>query len=550
LSAPAIKTLTPRQEALKLTLKQVSLPWAIYIRVSTKDQGEKYSPASQRETLQRLAADLGVYVPENFILIDKKTGKTDDRPDYQRLMQLAKDTAIGGVLALELSRVGRNVVDAINFRKMLKREGSALAFAMQQFDDSPQGILMFNQFAAFAEYEAALIIQRTNKGRLQKAKEGKLISDPHTFGYLYHPATRLPGGKLRDGYCEAHPVEAEILRVQIFAAYVRHGSAYQVQKDLNAAGILTKRGNPWTIHAVCTVLRNRIYTGVYVTTIKGEDLKPVEITIRAEAGRGAPALISQALFDKAQVLLAKAADRAGRPPTESLLSRLIRCTCILPSGPPCLRLWVGHKASMRCTNKRDDGSGGKFCPSRQVAKSVIEPLVFNAVRDRIRQPETVYSLAREFHAATNSAKPEAVSIETRLARLKARYERTEAIVFADVPQRTRDKAAQQLKEIEQEQRALEVEASEADVVALPSRDRIMDTCERIGKGLDRLKTFDEKRTFVLQTVDRVETDGYDYAVYCRIELAPAGAASGGGKNSLVHVGPAEYFSFVIRGKVA
>jgi hypothetical protein len=66
------------------------------------------------------------------------------------------------------------------------------------------------------------------------------------------------------------------------------------------------------------------------------------------------------------------------------------------------------------------------------------------------------------------------------------------------------------------------------------------------KGLDGLKTFDEKREFLLKTVERVETDGYDYAVYCRIELAPA--ASGG--NTKLGYGQVDYFAFVIRGKVA
>ena len=111
-----------------------------------------------------------------------------------------------------------------------------------------------------------------------------------------------------------------------------------------------------------------------------------------------------------------------------------------------------------CNNKRDRRTWTKLCPSRQLLMSVMERLVLGGVCDHLRQPETVYRLAREYHAETNSAKPEILSVETRLARLKQRYERTEAIVFADVPQRTRDKAAAQLREIEKEQRALEVEA--------------------------------------------------------------------------------------------
>jgi site-specific DNA recombinase len=542
-SAP-MRVLTPRQESMKLTLKQVSLPWAIYIRVSTKDQGEKYSPASQRATLLRLAEEIGVSVPENFILLDKQTGKNEDRADFQRLMKLAIGKQIGGALVLELSRVARNVVDAIEFRKMLKREGAALAFALQQFDDTPQGRMMYNNFATYAEYEGELILQRTCKGRLQKAKEGK-IQDPHTFGYLYHPEVRLTGGKIQDSYIEPHPTEAQWV-VWMFEDYAKNGSAYGLQKRLNEAGILTKRGNPWAIPTVLKLLRNPIYTGDYVTTVKGEDFKPEEVKIET------PKLIDRALWNKVQVKLAEASKRAGRPPKHRLLAGLLECICILPSGKPCKRHWGGWwKGYYSCTNTYDHFTRKKLCiDSKPVRDTLMERLVLDGLRDKLRDPEMAYTLAKEHHAETTRAKSEGPSVDVRLARLKQRYERAEAIVFSDMPQRTRDKAAQQLKEIEQEQRALEVEASEAAVVVLPSKDRIVYTCERMRKGLDGLQTFDEKRAFLLKTVERVETDGRDYVMYCRIELAPADAAAGGRQKRKLDCGPVDYFAFVIRGKVA
>lgn len=547
MSAAAMRALTPRQESMKLTLKQVNLPWAVYIRVSTKDQGEKYSPASQRETCLKLASDLGVHVPESFILIDKKTGKNDDRPDYQRLMTLASGKQIGGVLVLCLDRVARDVVGAIEFRKMLKREGAALAFALQQFDDSPQGRMMYNQFATFAEYEADLIIARTSKGRLQKAKENRVNGgECHTYGFLYHPGVRLTGGKFQAGYIEPHPFEADVVNRLMFQDYAQHGSAFRIQMGLNKAGILTKHGNPWSNPSVLKVLRNRIYIGEYVTTVKGEDLRPESVPLTV------PAIVDRALFDKVQVMLATNRQRAGRPPKHNLLTGLIRCSCLLPSGELCKRRWtMWRKGFWYCSNTYDNRTRKKLCiHSRSIKVAKFDLLILDGVRDRLRDPETAYQLVREYHEElTRSDKPQGLSVEARLARLKARYERTEAILFADVPERTRDKAAQQLKEIEQEQLALEVEARENAIVALPSRDRIVDTCQRMRKGLDGLKTFDERREFLLKTVERIDTDGFTYTAYCRIELAPAGASTGR-RNSQLGYGQVDYCAFVIRGRVA
>ena len=542
MSATATRMLTPRQEAMKLTAKQVSLPWVIYRRVSTKDQGEKYSPASQLKTLLRLAEEISVNVPEKFILSDMKSGRNEDRTDYQHLLQLAKEKQIGGALVLELSRVGRSVADSLNFRSLLKREGVAVVFALQQFDDTPQGKFMWIQYAAVAELEADLILQRTSKGRLQKAQEGK-INDPHTYGYLYHPGVRLTGGRFQEGYIERHPVEADIV-VRAFNDYVQHGSVYGLRARLNADRIPTKRNILWSVPALLKLLRNRMYIGEYETTVKGEDL--VAQTVKFEI----LSIVDRALFEKAQVKLAQNRRRAGRPSKHYLLSSLIRCLCVLPSGKVCKRRWnVAWKGSYTCSNFYDERRC-RLCGSKPIRMERFDRKVFDAVRDRLRDPETAYRLAKQYHADADRAQSTAVSVETRLARLKQRYENTENKLLADVPQRTLDKLAQQLREMEQERMALEVEARESAVVALPSCDRVVDTCKRMYKGLDGLKTFEEKRAFLLKTVEQIETDGIDYTVHCRIELLPAKAASGGdGKRKLGHK-PVDYFAFVIRGKVA
>ena len=113
------------------------------------------------------------------------------------------------------------------------------------------------------------------------------------------------------------------------------------------------------------MMRNRMYTGKFTKTIKGEDLKPVVV----EMDKPELAIISQALFDKVQVMLAKHADRAGRTPTENLLSGFLRCACTLPSGKRCLRKYImNNKCSFVCTNRynqlipKDDR-----CPSHGVS---------------------------------------------------------------------------------------------------------------------------------------------------------------------------------------
>src|SRR5262249_52674027 len=126
-----------------------------------------------------------------FILFDQQTGKNDDRPDFQRGMELARTRKIGGMVCFCVDRAARNVVDAINLRKTLKKMAARLDFATQTFDDSPSGVLMYTVFSAFAEFEGQVILERTGNGRLRRVQgndreKPKLHSGGSVrYGYKY-----------------------------------------------------------------------------------------------------------------------------------------------------------------------------------------------------------------------------------------------------------------------------------------------------------------------------------------------------------------------------
>jgi hypothetical protein len=382
---------------------------------------------------------------------------------------------------------------------------------------------------------------------LKKAQQGKVNgAERQTYGYKYHHIARLPGGKIQDGYMEVDPFESDVVKRLIFEDYAEHGSAFRIQMALNRAGILTRYGNPWANFTVLKVLRNPMYIGEYVTTVKGEDFKPETHPLKV------PAIIDRALWEKVQVKLSQSTQRAGRPSKHNLLTGFIHCLCTLPTGIPCKRRWTMHrKGRWYCSNTYDNRTRQKLCIARPIHAALMDTLVLDGVRDRLRNPDLAYRLAKEYHAeTTRSDNPQGKSLESRRASLKARYKRAEDILFSDLPQATRDRAAGELRAIEQERMALEVEARESAAVALAPQDRITDTCRQMRKGLDGLKTFEEKREFIERTVDRIETDGVVYTVFCRVELAPANASSGAGGNGQLTHGQVDHFAFVIRGRLA
>ena len=132
----------------------------------------------------------------DYIFVDAQSGTNDDRPDLQRFLALAKTGKVGGVVCFVVDRAARNLSDALKIHRDLpKRMKAGLKFAQQNFDDTPAGILMFQVFAAFAEYECKIIAERTHDGTRKRILGigKKDLPRPHgPAQYGYHPEDGIP----------------------------------------------------------------------------------------------------------------------------------------------------------------------------------------------------------------------------------------------------------------------------------------------------------------------------------------------------------------------
>ena len=135
-----------------------------YARVSTKDQ----SYDDQIEALKEAGCER--------IFTDKASGKNTNRPGFEDLMntRLKGDT----VVITKLDRIGRSLQDLIAIVDGFNDGGigfKVLDNSKANIDTTtPNGKLMFTIFAAFAEYERGLILERTAKGRESARARGRL----------------------------------------------------------------------------------------------------------------------------------------------------------------------------------------------------------------------------------------------------------------------------------------------------------------------------------------------------------------------------------------
>jgi len=122
-----------------------------YIRVSR----DKQTTALQEDAMKREQCER--------IFVDKMSGKRFDRPEFLRMLDMARPGDI--IVVWRLDRLGRSLKQLIETVTMLAERGIELRSLKENIDTTtPTGKLMFHIVAAMAEFERDVISERTLAG--------------------------------------------------------------------------------------------------------------------------------------------------------------------------------------------------------------------------------------------------------------------------------------------------------------------------------------------------------------------------------------------------
>ena len=515
---------------------------ALYARVSTPNQHHEGTIVSQVKALKHyIEQQQWSILPAHEFLDEGISGARLDRPGLDRLRDCARRGEFDAVVVFSPDRLARNYAHQWLLIEELEKVHSQLIFLQNPFGDTPQGKLLTQMQGMMAEYERAQIVERTRRGRLEKARRGEFIPWAYRcYGYRYLP--KRPG-------CVPQVVieasEAEVVR-QIYRGLIEEElSCRQITKGLNQAHIPTPSGKNQVWHAA--TVRNILTHGVYAGQARYNYRQPVlpryrktqEQPLRSvKTGRSyrpeaewvwseAPAIIPEGWFEKAQLQLqrnAALAQRLYQPASRRYLLRtLVKCgECGLGMSGVCQ-----HTSSKQyeylyymCRGHHPLTCGRVSpCPSRRVRAERLDEVVWQALCRLLQEPTLLpklhqsWALAKHQDLATLAAQH--AQLRQRQQRLEHQSQRLVDAYQADIItlselQTRRHKLRAELQRVDQESQHLE-RAQQHTV----HWQQVMGHVERfrqlLGENLEQL-TFADRQAVTRCLIDKVIVTGEDVDV--------------------------------------
>ena len=443
------------------------IPAVIYARYSSSGQREESIEGQLREC-HAYAKRNGFSVVGEYV--DKAlTGRTDKRPDFQRMLRDSERHIFRAVILWKMDRFARNRYDSAMYKYKLKKNGVRLFYAKESIPEGPEGIILESVMEGYAEYYSENLSQNVKRGNYDSALELKTLG-VRVYGLR----------KNSDDHFEPDPATAPIVR-RIFEEYSKGERAKDIVDRLNAEGFRTATGKPFGKTSLPLILRNEKYLGTYIYK-----------DIRVE--NAFPAIVTRELFDKCQALLTRhhRSPAANRDTQFLLTSKLFCGKCGEPmtgdggtgkSG----RVYNYYTCNNRRRHKCDKDRAGKDWIEEVVLTNVMELVATDGFIETVADKVVEFQKANSNHKNLRALERKQKEVEKATANLM------KAIESGIITPTTKSRLVELEAEHEQLTRSI---AEELMNDATLERDQIVWFLERFRDGDIKDESF---RAFMVDT---------------------------------------------------
>lgn len=347
----------------------------IYARYSDGKQREE-SIEGQLKVCHDYAERNGYNVINEYI--DRAvSGRTDDRPQFKRMIKDSYKGNFNGIIVYQLDRFARNRIVSAKYKETLQNNNVSIISARENISKDASGILMETLLEGMAEYFSVELSQKVARGMDINAEKGLANGGTTPLGY-----------RIENKHYVLDENTAPIVK-EIFQKYAADWSIRKICDSLNERHIKTATGKTFNRSSLHTMLKNRKYLGIYI--YNGHEIPG-----------GMPQIIDEELFNKVQrkMLINKNAPARSRARAEYILSGKLFCGY-------CKEKMTGHSSNQvskkgvifnyyKCKNS----GKGKTCKKKMVHKDYIEDLVVNECK-RLLTPQNIKRIAKEVIGISN-----------------------------------------------------------------------------------------------------------------------------------------------------
>lgn len=267
----------------------------IYLRVSSEQQAERQlSIPAQREALEHYAFDRGWQIINEYV-DEAKSAKTDDRPDFLRMIGAAQkpNREFQTILVHKFDRFSRSRADHTIYKTLLKKLGINVISATEPTEpDTPHGMLLEGMLEVISEFYNVNLKHETLKGMRENAIQGFHCGGRAPFGY------RLERVGSKVNYILGPEEEVNIIK-QIFSMATQGMGGKKIARALNEQGIPV--GRKWSPSTVLAILENEAYIGNRVwnkrSEVSGRNNPHSEWIVKKGSH---PAIIVESTWDEVQ----------------------------------------------------------------------------------------------------------------------------------------------------------------------------------------------------------------------------------------------------------
>jgi len=162
----------------------------------------------------------------------------------EALLEMLEEIKKGDeVYIYSLSRIARDTLQNLWIEREINKLGANIHSVKENFEDTPEAVMMRTILSAFATYEREMIKARTKAAKKTMREKGLYIGGTAPYGY------RVANGSLIED-------EEQMKVIDLIKGWKRSGDKIKtIQRKLNDAGIESATGSAWEYYSLRKIVK-------------------------------------------------------------------------------------------------------------------------------------------------------------------------------------------------------------------------------------------------------------------------------------------------------